>query len=385
MKTRFLISGAAAVLFSLAATAGSFMLSGNENKIGLTSGNPSVIPNALPDSLSLLDFSTMPPEVTEIPNVSNSVVGPPSNIAISPDGRLALVASSIKVPSASSTNFVPDKIVHILDLSARPPRVIGKIETDLQPSGISFTADGKQALVANRASGTISVLSVDGQNVRLTQTVKVCEPAESLSDVAISPDGKLVLASAQKGGFIALLKRENGMLSAISRKISASGQPYRCVITPDGELGLCGGPGFGNGMDVDALTIIDLKAQFPHTIGYVPLGSVPESIELSPDGQLLAAVVMDGSNLPPNHPELTKEGSLVILQRKGKTYVQTQRLRIGPIPEGVAFTGDGRFLAVQCHPERAIWIFKVSGKKVTDTGVRVAVPGMPSSLRASQK
>jgi hypothetical protein len=58
-------------------------------------------------------------------------------------------------------------------------------------------------------------------------------------------------------------------------------------------------------------------------------------------------------------------------------------LTVGRIPEGVAFTSDGRNLVVQCHPDRELWVLAVQGKKLKDTGRRIAVPGMPSSLRAS--
>jgi len=40
---------------------------------------------------------------------------------------------------------------------------------------------------------------------------------------------------------------------------------------------------------------------------------------------------------------------------------------------------------VQCHPIRELWLYRVEGEKVTDTGERVSVPAMPSSLRAAEK
>jgi DNA-binding beta-propeller fold protein YncE len=372
----------ALLLLPAPGAAAQLMLSGNENKIDLTRGSPMVIPNAAPDTLSVLDFSHFPPAVSHMTGIVNSVIGPPSNIAISPSGKIALVASSIRVESPSSTNWVPDTQVHIFDLGARPPRLAGRVQTDLQPSGMSFTPDGRLALVANRAAGTISVLAVDGLTIKNLGNVKVCEPLESVSDVAISPNGRLALASIQKGGHLVVLEIDGTQVKSTGRKISVCGQPYRCVITPDGKLGLTAGLGFGNGVDMDALSVIDLTGKSPRTTEYIPVGAGPESIEISPDGLLLAAVVMDGSNLAQGDPNRTKEGNLVILQRRGKSFTQTQRLPVGPIPEGVAFTGDGRYLVVQCHPDRQLWVFSVKGNRVKDTGHRIPVPGMPSSLRA---
>ena len=364
-------------------TAARIIISGNENKIELTSGAPKVVPATAPDSLSILDFSTSPAFVQHLENVPNSVIGPPSNIAITPEGKLALIANSLKVDPGNATNWLPENFVHVLDLQARPPKVIGKVTTGRQPSGISITPNGRVALVANRADGTVSVLSIRGTEVAPLQTVNVCLPAESASDVAISPDGKLALVSAQKGSYLAVLKIDGDIVTPASQKLSTYGQPYRVVITSDGELALTAGQGFGNGIDRDAVTVIDLKSKPMRAVDYIPVGAVPESIEISPDGKLLAVVLMEGSNLGPNDPNRSNYGKLVLLERKGKTFSVVEEHRIGRIPEGVAFTSDGKYLVVQCHPDRELWIFSVKRGRAKDTGQRIKVPGMPSSLRAS--
>jgi DNA-binding beta-propeller fold protein YncE len=364
-------------------TTAQIVISGNENKIELTSGAPKVITPGAPDSISILDFSIFPPLVRHLSDVPNSVIGPPSNIAITPNRRLALIANSLKIDATNPTNWVPESFVHVLDLTATPPRVIGRVTTGRQPSGISITPNGRLALVANRAEGTISILLINGSEVTSTQTVKVCEPLESVSDVAISPDGKLGLASAQKGSCLAVLKIDGNEVTATGRKLSACGQPYRVVITPDGELALTAGQGYGNGIDRDAITVIDLESKPMRTVDYIPIGAGPESIEISPDGKLLAAVVMNGSNLAPGDPNHGNNGIVVLLARQEKTFRVVEQYSVGRIPEGVAFTSDGKYLVVQCHPDRALWIFSVKRGRLKDTGQRIKVPGMPSSLRAS--
>jgi DNA-binding beta-propeller fold protein YncE len=114
----------------------------------------------------------------------------------------------------------------------------------------------------------------------------------------------------------------------------------------------------------------------------VPLGAVPESFELNPDGRLLAAVLMNGSNLPTNDPLYSTNGLVVLLERRGKGYVQVDSKPVGRIPEGVAFSPDGKHLVVQCHPERSLWVFSIRGNRLKDVGLRISVPGMPSSLRS---
>ena len=364
---------------------GQIVISGNENKIDLSHGKNEVVTGAQPDSVSILNFAKFPPQVVTLNDVPNSVIGPPSNIAISPDGTLALVANSIRLDSTSATGWTPESYAHIIDLTTSPPTVRGRVKTELQPSGLSFTPDGRRVLVANRASGTISVLRVENKSVEPESVVKVCQPADNIADVAVSPDGRLALASLQKAGCLALLKiDERGAVADTGRRISVYGQPYRCVITPDGALGVTAGSGYGNGVDLDAVSVVDLKATpQPQTIDYIPVGSTPESLEVSPDGKLVAVVVMDGCNLPADHPSHSKSGAVVILQRRGNTFVKQSRIPTGAIPEGVAFTGDGRYLLVQCHPDRQIRMYRVTDGQVEDTGQRIDLPGMPSSLRAA--
>jgi DNA-binding beta-propeller fold protein YncE len=362
-------------------SAAQLMLSGNENKVDLTSGGIRVIPPDGPDSITILDFSTFPPAVAHVDGIANSVIGPPSNIAVTPNGNLALIADSVRIDPTNATNWVPNNRIHVFDLRRR--QVIGHVNAGEQPSGLSITADGRSALVANRADGTVTHLRIQDAEVTVVQTIAVCAPKESASDVAISPDGQLALVSAQKGGFVALLRLADGRWKPTGRKISAYGQPYRCVITPDGELGLTAGAGYGNGNDHDAITVIDLRADPVRAVGHLTVGATPESIELSPNGKLLAAVVMNGSNLAPDHPLYNAHGALQILGRRGKCFALVQSIAVGAIPEGVAFTSDGRHVVVQCHPARELWLFQVEGERVTDTGERIKTPGRPSSLRAS--
>ncbi len=373
------------LFFSACAASAQILISGNENKIDLDPGAATVVPDARPDSLSIIDFSSFPPKIGNIENVSNTVLGPPSNIAITPDGKLALVADSVKIDPASPTGYLPNDEIHLLDLTTSPPRLIGKVRAGEQPSGISISGDGKLALAVNRAAGTVSVLRIDGKSVSHLGEVKVAEPASSASDVAISPDGKRALVSVQKTSVLVELKIEGEKVAATGRQFGVYGQPYRVVISPDGRFAITAGAGFGSPGDLDAVSVIDLAAAPAHTIQHLTTGSSPESVEISPDGKLLAVVTMNGSNLATGDPARTQHGGLSIYRRTEDGFEPAQTLETGRIPEGVAFTGDGKYLVVQCHPERELRIYSVGNGKVEDTGERVKLPGMPSSLRAARK
>jgi DNA-binding beta-propeller fold protein YncE len=67
------------------------------------------------------------------------------------------------VTSSASFEPVPDDRLFVIDLTASPPAVIDTLHIGKQPSGMVIAPTGKLALVANRADGTVSVLSIDGR------------------------------------------------------------------------------------------------------------------------------------------------------------------------------------------------------------------------------
>lgn len=371
------------IMMCAAAAHAQLMISGNESKVDLTSGTPRFLPGARPDSLTILNFSTSPPGIRHVEGVSNSVIGPPSNVAITPDQSIAIIADSIQQDPADSSKYVPASAIHVLDIQADPPRVTQVIPSGKQPSGLSISRDGTFALVANRADGTVSLLAIDGKQVAIRETINVCEPEDNIADVAISPDGRIALASVCDAGYLAVLHVTDGTVTVDGRKLSTCGKPYRVAITPDGTLAVTAGAGQGV-PDTDAITVVDLTQDPPRTTDYIPIGSGPESLEVSPDGNLLAAVLIGGSNLPKGQPFHEDGGKLVILARRGMTYEVVQVLGTGAIPEGVAFTPDGQQIVVGCHPSRKLWVYNVDGETVTDSKVRIDVPGMPSSLRTAE-
>jgi len=378
------VTAAITALFMIPVLAyGQLVISGNENKLVVGPAGVEVDWDARPDSVSVIDFAEFPPRVQHISGISNSVYGPPSNIAITPDHRVALITSAVKLDREAEEQYSPDNIIHIMDLTSDPPRVIGTTTAGRQPSGMSITPDGRQALVANRADGTITVLSISGTDVKPIQTVQIGAPEDQVSDVAISPDGKLVLASVQEGHHLRVLELKDGELSATEHKLSVCGKPYRTVITADGQLGITAGGG-EKGPDTNALTLIDLTVDPIRTIDYIPVGSGPESFAVSPDSKLLAVMLFNNASRAADDPSRTEHGLLRILARRGKTFESVQTLPLGRVTQGAAFTSDGKYLVAQCHDLYELRIYSVQGEAVKDTGVRIETPGHPSAIRASR-
>jgi DNA-binding beta-propeller fold protein YncE len=362
-------------------TASDILVSANEGKYDLSSGRGRVVERPELDSLSLLDFAVFPPRVRHISGVANSVVGPPTNVAITPDGRLALVANSVRRYTEDPKQPVPDDLVQVVDLSSAAPKIIATLRVGRQPSGIAIRRAGDMALVANRADGMLSVLSIDGPNVAVRETISVGEPTSEPADVAINPSGTLALVSLNKAGVVRALRITGGHLDIEDRKLPVYGQPYHIDITPDGLLGLVAGGGNQNGPDADLLSVIDLTVEPKRTIDHLIVGTGPESFDVSPDGQLLAVVLMEGSNMPAGDPSRSEHGALRLWRRQGKSFGKLQDVKIGRIPEGVCFTPDGRYLVLQEHAAKRLVIYEVLPDRVKDTGLTIATPGFPSALR----
>jgi len=122
----------------------------------------------------------------------NSLIGPPTNLAMTPDERLAIVANSLDwVQDGASWKQVPDNKVFVIDLKMTPPVHAATLEVGRQPSGVAINRLGDLALVANRVDKSISVLSIQGREVKVVGTVTV---GDEVVAVAFTPDGKRALA-----------------------------------------------------------------------------------------------------------------------------------------------------------------------------------------------
>ena len=357
------------------------IISANENRLDLAYGAMKVFGDREPDSLTVLDLSCWPPKVTHIDGIANSVLGPPTNVAITPDQTLALVANSVIIDPADATKQIPGRTIHLIDLTTDPPAKIGEVTGGLQPSGISINPAGTLALVANRADGTVSVFAIEGKSVRLIESVQVGTETSEVSHVAISPDGRLALASKRMDNSVALMVIDGRTVTYDGHDMATGIKPYAVEISADGTVAIVANGGEGRG-DFDTAAIIDLTCSPPRVVNHVSIGIGPEHLVMSPDGRLVAVALMNGSNLAADHPFRTEQGLVRLFRRRGTTLTLVDEQLVGAVPEGVAFTNDGRYLVVQNYVARTLGIFRVAGDKLHPTGHEVKLPGQPAAIRA---
>ena len=358
-----------------------FMIVGLDEKVWWDDDGKGVL--SLPGKDQVLIVDVADPEnpkiVASLP-LKNSIVGPPVNLDINRAGTVALVADSVDVvKEGDALKQVPDNKIYVIDMTANPPKLAATLTGGKQPSGLSFSPDGKMALVANRGDNSVSVLSVNGTDVKITDTVSL---PDSVAHVVFTPDGKRALAVRFPAHKVSVLDIADGKVTYNKVDLATGQWPYNVVVTPDSKLALTADNGAAGSSDgsVDTTSVIDLEANPPRIIDRVVIADGPEGLAMSPKGDLAIAAIQRGSNMKKAFFH-EKNGSLSVLKIDGKKVTKTQDIELGGLPEAVMFTPDGKYILAGNFMTDDFSILKVDGTKVTDTGKRFKVPGHPASAR----
>lgn len=106
--------------------------------------------------------------------------------------------------------------------AAGPPR-------SRQPSALALSRDGGRLFVANRRSGSLSVI-----DTRAGKLVSEHDLGQGLSDVAALPDGRHLLAVDQAGGALLLVQWGDGAARVVAR-LDVGPDPSCVAVQPDGS------------------------------------------------------------------------------------------------------------------------------------------------------
>ena len=363
------------------ARAAPLMIVGNDEKVLFDDDGKAVLSPAGKDSVLIVDLADPenPKIIANLP-LKNSVVGPPVNVAIDPTNSIALVADSINVAKDGDTlKIEPDNKVYVIDLKANPPKLAGTVTVGKQPSGLSFSPVGDLALVANRADKSIGVLSVSGTDVKLIDTIDM---GDIVSHVTFTPDGKHALAAKFNNHKVSVLDVNGDKVTYTKLDLPTGQWPYNVAVAPSGKIALTSDNGNAGASDgsVDTVSVVDLEAKPPRIIDRVVVGDSPEGLAVSPKGDVAVAVLIGGSDKK-NAYFYHRNGIVAVLRIDGNKVTKVGEVEVGAVPEGAAFTPDGKYLLVGNYLDQDMSILKVDGTKITDTGKRFKLPGHPASMR----
>ncbi|HWM91014.1 MAG TPA: cytochrome D1 domain-containing protein [Thermoanaerobaculia bacterium] len=275
-----------------------------------------VVANKAEATVSLVDLASG--KVAATLPVGNG----PHEVAISGDGRLALIANYGTGPQPGSTLTLIDvpaaKVVKTIDLGEyrRPHgvtflgndralvtveankallevdieggKVIRAIETGQEVSHmVAVAPDGSRAFVANIGSGSVTAIDLKaGKKIADVQTGAGAE------GIAITPDGRQVWVTNREADTVTVV---DASTLKVVKTIEAASFPIRAEATPDGKRVLVslaksgdlavfstGGPALEQRLKLEAAAAGDQSGRLMTGFGN---SSVPIGIEIAPDGK----------------------------------------------------------------------------------------------------
>jgi DNA-binding beta-propeller fold protein YncE len=380
---RHRVSTAICIAFVAAAfpaIAADIIVSAQDGKFVRDTGRATYPEPAPPDSLVVLDASRSPPVVkSTLEGLEHTVQGPPQAVAVTPDGKLAIVAAPTRYDYAAKKELF-DNFLQIVDIEATPPKLIAKVDVGGHPNGLTINRDGTLLLAAAH-DGTVKVLAIDGKNLKLLDQVKVAE--KRLAGINFSHDGKAAIVALRDENGAAVLSIDGTTVKNTGEKVSTGVNPYAIDISSDGQWAVIGNTGTGRTVaDADVVSLVDVSKRPFRTVQQISVAATPEGIAISPDGKWIAVSSMAGSNLLANDPGRSKLGKVGLYAIKDGWATLVNEVPGGEAAQGVVFTQDGKTVIVQFDVERALAIYAIRDGKLVDTGERIKLAAGPVSIRS---
>ena len=339
-------------------------------------------PEAGKDRLTVLRFDarSLRPSSTVGLSVSVSVAGPPAAMAITPDGRFAIVIETRGQRPASGRDvgiagLSRARTITVVDLTgAAGPKVVQVVDGPRQAAAISISRDGKLVAIGVSADGDGKATPLwlyrwqdgrlrDGQPVAIPDWT----PGDDLTSVAFAPDADRLALVDQTRDRLAIYEVEDtgGRLGLVpwGNMVSTERYPFIARWSPDGRFILvnayyAGGElpkppyliptGTVSAIRVDAQR--DGQDRPVHLVtAHQAVGRGPEGLTISPDGSLVVSVNMEASYLPEGDPRRTRYSTLTLLRldaASGALERLDEPAFDGLLPESAVFDRDGSHLAV---------------------------------------
>jgi YVTN family beta-propeller protein len=385
-KRAFVLGLGIALCYAAGGARAQYLVAGNDEKRGYDANGKMIELAPGKDSVSIIDIGNrVQPKIVATLPLKNSIHGPPTNVAITPDNRIALIANAVDAVSDGEGGFktVPSDEIYVVDLTATPPKVVDTLHVGKQPSGIAINRTGNFALVADRAENAVSVLRIGGMIVKYTVTVPLSTPNADPSAIAITPDGGHALVTLTRVNKVAVLTMDDKGLSDTGYAMTTGIFPYNVQITPDGKLALVNNQGFGaSDGQADTVSVIDLEANPPRVIDQVAVGDGPEGLAVSPVGGYAASLLLNGTGAPKTAFYHHDHSLVALLKIDGKKVRKVGEALVHGGAEGIAFSPDGRFLYIGGYNDSELAILRLQGEKLMAVGA-VRLPGHPASLRGN--
>jgi DNA-binding beta-propeller fold protein YncE len=154
----------------------------------------------------------------------------PYNVVVTPNSKLALTSDN----GASGSSDGSVDTTSVIDLEAKPPRIIDRVVIGDGPEGLAVSPKGDLAVAAilrgsnmknayyYQKNGRLSILKIDGKKVTKTQDIEVGGLPEA---VLFTPDGKYILAGNYMTQDFSILKVNGGKVTDTGKRFKVQGHP----------------------------------------------------------------------------------------------------------------------------------------------------------------
>jgi len=290
------------------------------------------------DTVSTLDSATGHAVGTPI-----AVPDEPESIAITPNGRRALVVSDAKGS------------VTVIETATRTP--VKTLEFGSAVGMVAISPDGRKAYVTLGSSGEIG--AVDPETATLVGSFPVGAQPRS---VAFSPDGTEAFVGLASGSIVVV---DTAADAVVGKPIPIGGPVTSIVFAPDGKTA------YATSDLIDEVQVIDVV--LGKVVKSIPVstGSEPHTLAASPDGRH----VYVGSKEPPELSLIeTPEDQIV----RGPIPLAVTPNEIAATPDGsTAFVAGGKVIPINLPGGFAEPPFDVAGNDVF--GLAVAPDQSPTA------
>ena len=323
------------------------------------------------DALSVISLNRPVSQLKAVAiEASNSVTGPPSSVAVSPNGRYAVVIETRGPRPAGKSDprlgdLPPGKTISVIDLAdVNQPKLIQRLDGPERPLSVQFTRDGSFVAITYRPQdpnrSPLAVYRFD--QGKLADLSLPAIPTYSAGDVfnglAFHPSqDKLVLLNATQStlSFFKFSTQGNTFrLTPWGNAVRVDPEPFKAQFTPNGRFvvvnamypGSVRGSVTAVGLNVDTASEASPKHQI---VSRALAGVLPEGLAMSPDGKWVVTTNLEQSTQPFDNAKQGFYASLTLLRlepESGFLERVSDYSFDGILPESVVFDNSSRYLAV---------------------------------------
>lgn len=303
--------------------------------------------------------------------VPTNFQGPPASVAVSADGRLALVSAAQRIDPKDGSRFIPDNKVSVIDLAASPIRLVQTLELAAAPASLAMNPAGTLALAMHPADDSITLLPIAGGQARIGGKLTLGKGSAPNAAVFL-PDGRSVLVTRGGDHKLSLYRVENdGLHGTALRDMGAGLRPLSLSLCGSTGYAVVGSMGLGGTGDADTVSLIDLSAAPARVVDTVTVGQVPEGIACAPDGRHAVVAFQNGSTRPSQSPFYAANSKAVLLKIEGKRLQRLGEASVGAWSQGAVFLDDSKTVLVESLGDRSLHVLQVE-----EGGLRKAGPAI---------